>query len=263
MSNPLTGATQKDLHDAAAKQFPIMLKRGERPHPTRIPWSVAELAYSVYAAENGTGQSLQRLAERGGFSVYEMDEYLPEWEARCDVLQSLTARIAELEEINHTLAVQKVCWDRERAELEGELGRQEFVKENGDLRARVKELESAQTIPYTADGAPCTLGKCRPGLLAVNGSLYFKTPPFQWLNHCSILYGLPDVMITKAFDDLEDRDSLIVQPVKLAAPPYSSDTATLVDLITDMYAWGKAYYTSHAAHAASPSPAKASDTAPS
>lgn len=69
----------------AAKTFPIQLQRGARAHPTSIPWEVADLAFSVYAAQYGTGQSLERLAERGGFSPSEMDEFLPDWRKRCEL----------------------------------------------------------------------------------------------------------------------------------------------------------------------------------
>lgn len=45
----------------------------------RIPWRVAELAYIEYAKRYGRDQSLERLAERGGFHVNELDALLPEW----------------------------------------------------------------------------------------------------------------------------------------------------------------------------------------
>lgn len=67
------------------KTFPIQFESGAAPFPTSIPWHIAELAYSVYGAKHGTSQSLERLAERGGFAPSEMDQYLPDWRARCDV----------------------------------------------------------------------------------------------------------------------------------------------------------------------------------
>lgn len=69
--------------------FPIQRESGVKPHPTRIPWSVAELAYAGYSAENGRGQSLERLAERHGFYPSEMDKYLPDWRERCDEIKAL------------------------------------------------------------------------------------------------------------------------------------------------------------------------------
>ena len=65
------------------KQFPIQLERNAAPHPLTIPWSIAELAYSVYASKYGNSQSLERLAERGGFAPSEMDEFLPDWRLQC------------------------------------------------------------------------------------------------------------------------------------------------------------------------------------
>lgn len=72
-----------------SKLFPIQTERGAKPHPLWIPWPVAELAYSVYAADFGTSQSLARLAERGGFGPSEMDKLLPDWRARCELITSL------------------------------------------------------------------------------------------------------------------------------------------------------------------------------
>src|SRR5688572_23577436 len=42
----------------------------------RIPWSVAEIAYRYYSHKYGTDQSLERLAERGGFGRDELAEFL-------------------------------------------------------------------------------------------------------------------------------------------------------------------------------------------
>ena len=61
------------------KMFPIQSQRGVAPHPLLIPWNIAESAYSVYAANYGRGQSLECLAERGGFGPMEMDFLLPGW----------------------------------------------------------------------------------------------------------------------------------------------------------------------------------------
>ena len=74
----------------------------------RIPWSVAERAYDSYVANfGGRGQSLERVAERGGFYVGEMDQQLPGWREECTAIGKLAkleaenaglrARIANLE----------------------------------------------------------------------------------------------------------------------------------------------------------------------
>lgn len=44
-----------------------------------IPWAVAEIAYREYVERFGSSQTLERLAERGGFSEGEMDMLYPDW----------------------------------------------------------------------------------------------------------------------------------------------------------------------------------------
>lgn len=62
------------------KTFPIMRQPNyHSPHPTTIPWSIAEMAYSVYRNRYSSEQSLQNLADRGGFGPGEMDTLLPNW----------------------------------------------------------------------------------------------------------------------------------------------------------------------------------------
>jgi len=39
-----------------------------------VPWSEAEIAYRTYSKLFGTSQSLERLAERGGFDIWEYAE---------------------------------------------------------------------------------------------------------------------------------------------------------------------------------------------
>lgn len=76
--------------------FPIMSTRGTRPHPLNIPWSIAELAYSVYSLKYGRSQSLERMAERGGFYAGEMDEFLPNWRERASEVTALREEVARL-----------------------------------------------------------------------------------------------------------------------------------------------------------------------
>lgn len=56
---------------------PSELKDAERMFPMQkpnlpIPWDLAGIIYAGYSAEYGTAQSLERLAERGGFSWREV-----------------------------------------------------------------------------------------------------------------------------------------------------------------------------------------------
>jgi hypothetical protein len=110
------------------KQFPIQrpYRAETKPYPLSIPWSVAELAYSVYISRYGSSQPLERLAERGGFHVLEMDELLPDWRERCDELAKLKAERDELKrQVGHMRErigwVVKACEiDRDaKYELEG------------------------------------------------------------------------------------------------------------------------------------------------
>lgn len=80
------------------KSFPLQPARRGYPGaaaPLSISWSVAEKAYGAYASRYGRGQSLERLAERGGFGVEEMDKLYPPWrEEVCEII-ALRKQLAE------------------------------------------------------------------------------------------------------------------------------------------------------------------------
>ena len=83
------------------RTFPVQrsYNKDVEPHPNRIPWSVADKAYSVYRARypgSAADQSLERLAQRGGFAPEEMDMFVPEWRAECSHIAELEAEVAEL-----------------------------------------------------------------------------------------------------------------------------------------------------------------------
>lgn len=59
---------------AVEKRAPV-----QRYHGKTIPWRVHGLAWEAYAKKYGSSQSAERIAERGGFGVGEMDEFLPGW----------------------------------------------------------------------------------------------------------------------------------------------------------------------------------------
>lgn len=63
------------------RRFPMNLSAPERRlgEPKSVSWSTAEKAYIGYVARYGDDQSLERLAERGGFGVAEMNEFVPDW----------------------------------------------------------------------------------------------------------------------------------------------------------------------------------------
>lgn len=52
------------------RQFPIQCEYGKAR--SFIPWWLAEIAYENYSARYGTRQSLERLAQRGGFGRDEL-----------------------------------------------------------------------------------------------------------------------------------------------------------------------------------------------
>lgn len=88
-----------ELRAAGSKMFPIASSYGYTgpAFPKSIPWSVAEKAYSVYVATGGRSQTLERLAERGGFHAQEMDEYHPTWREEAGEIAALRAKLAEAE----------------------------------------------------------------------------------------------------------------------------------------------------------------------
>lgn len=67
---PATDSTP--LPDGGGRKFPAQ-------NGAPIPWSLAERAYAVYASRYGRAQSLERLAERGGFGINELDDLVPGW----------------------------------------------------------------------------------------------------------------------------------------------------------------------------------------
>lgn len=62
--------------DKSTRPFPIQsdgFVRGKgSTQSSQIPWWLAEIAYEYYASQYGTDQSLERLAERGGFGREEL-----------------------------------------------------------------------------------------------------------------------------------------------------------------------------------------------
>ncbi len=82
----------------AERMFPLQISRNKdvQPGPLSIPWSVAEKAYGAYAREYGRDQSMERMAERGGFGWCEMDTLYPQWRAEVDEIADLRERNRKL-----------------------------------------------------------------------------------------------------------------------------------------------------------------------
>ena len=66
------------------RPFPIQAGQSYRndegrmiyPKPSTIPWWLAEIAYKEYSRVYSNGQSLERLAERGGFGRSELLRFI-------------------------------------------------------------------------------------------------------------------------------------------------------------------------------------------
>ena len=56
--------------------FPVIVDRTARPMGNKIPWRLAEIVYEGYSRRYGTDQSLERIAERGGFGILEIADHL-------------------------------------------------------------------------------------------------------------------------------------------------------------------------------------------
>lgn len=62
----------------------------------RIPWEMHYRAWLIYHKSHPR-QSVTRIAERGGFGVQEMDEFVPGWRDELREAEQLRNRVAELE----------------------------------------------------------------------------------------------------------------------------------------------------------------------
>ncbi len=61
-----------------------------------IPWSLHCRAWDAYAKKYGGSQSAERLAERGGFGLQELDMFVPEWRDEVSEISGLKNRIENL-----------------------------------------------------------------------------------------------------------------------------------------------------------------------
>ena len=123
------------------RHFPLQPARRGYPGataPLSIPWSVAERAYGAYASMYGRGQSLERLAERGGFGVEEMDQLYPPWREEVSEIAALRAAVAMLRARDGALET------ADRWISEGVKKEQALCAEVEALRARITLLENAE-----------------------------------------------------------------------------------------------------------------------
>lgn len=94
----LTAAELEVVALRKPRMFPLQAEhqKGAKPGPLSIPWSIAEAAYGAYAAKYGRQQSLERLAERGGFAWSEMDQLHPGWRTEVAEIDRLRALLVEI-----------------------------------------------------------------------------------------------------------------------------------------------------------------------
>ncbi|PZS70577.1 hypothetical protein A7X76_10210 [Stenotrophomonas maltophilia] len=71
-------------------------------HGETIPWHVHGLAWEAYAKKYGNRQSAERLAERGGFGVEEMDMFLPGWR---DMVEVSPAQVVDLQKYRSAIEI--------------------------------------------------------------------------------------------------------------------------------------------------------------
>ena len=71
----VTPAAEHDptLDSSCPRDASSPLRRFPMQHGPDIDWTTAEKIYVMYSALNGTGQSLERLAQRGGFRWKEVE----------------------------------------------------------------------------------------------------------------------------------------------------------------------------------------------
>ena len=75
------------------KRFPVIAyetnKHGIRTAaiPLTIPWAIAKKAYHIYSSKYGKEQPLEQIAERGGFSINELDVYFPNWKKEISFME--------------------------------------------------------------------------------------------------------------------------------------------------------------------------------
>lgn len=55
-----------------SKTKPFPIQADEKYPRCTVPWWLVEIAYEYYSKQYGTSQSLERLAERGGFGGIEL-----------------------------------------------------------------------------------------------------------------------------------------------------------------------------------------------
>lgn len=173
-----------------ARRFPVAGTRG-----LTVPWAIGEAAWLAYAKRYGTLQSVERIAERGGFGPDELDEFFPQWRSvdqQMSEIAALKQQLAESEgELQNEIA--------EHLEATEEINRlalelSEMVNEIEKARVEAAYLISKQA----ADNAE--MGKALDDLKHAGGAMSniaynWKQSPGRTLNaeDCRLLDKLQQV----------------------------------------------------------------------
>lgn len=110
-----------------------------------MPWAVADRAWAAYSAQYGREQSVERLAQRGGFGWGEMDMLFPGWRDATDQWKALAAERdalrVEVREANLALR-SALIWEQmgdEPGQLKWAVSG--VLDERTQLQTRVADLE--------------------------------------------------------------------------------------------------------------------------
>ena len=160
---------------SAPMVFPLQTQKGCAPGPLSIPWAMAEVAYGAYAQRHGRDQSLERLAERGGFSWGEMDLLHPGWRAEVAPVAAAEARTLAAEkalaEEKNAAAEHARKLQRQVSEARGALAEERALHDKSEdfwrdkatateaYVARLREALGRQVLQASAEGSFCVL--CR------------------------------------------------------------------------------------------------------
>ncbi len=110
-----------------------------KPGPASVPWSVAERAWAAYSVRYGRDQSVERLAQRGGFFWGEMDSLFPGWSEATDEWVQLRKELAAARAV-----LEQAKADRREAQAREHDAHSELDKVQGLLRLAERERDEAR-----------------------------------------------------------------------------------------------------------------------
>ncbi|QSQ24884.1 hypothetical protein JY651_08075 [Pyxidicoccus parkwayensis] len=118
-----------------------------------MPWEMAERAWAAYSQAYGREQSVERLAERGGYSWGEMDMFFPGWREATDAWKRLEAERDALLSKLDAVGTKVQC------------AAEEDAAERDNLRSQVKEMQAALELAHAGlqerDATELTLSEVR------------------------------------------------------------------------------------------------------